>query len=943
MKRFAYLLTLALAGAVSLNLTASSAGASSNPLTIVYPSHDWQRYEKPPVEVKLRIEGDPRLFRAQLNNKDVTGRFKPLSGVVSAVFTAGDLKHGDNNFEARLGADKVWRSFKVRSLRTDAVAGGPISPGPIAQPGSPGADLWIPIQTRIISGDGTKATDYAIKVGNQVYQAPPLSDGSATGYQILLLDRATLEPIYQNSNVSYPAGDVSRVNGLLGLLPNLKKCGDNGCLLVAQSLQTLGWTLAECPVGVCGNLTTPGFFFSAMGGSPDRDLDVANGRTVNTGYSLIANVGPNGGQSGTGYERLTCNQANDCGPGDWIPTAGGRSAISGALVKDNYDAYTFAYPGRAVFVTGTGDSTTHNTISIRGTPNLGEYGSDDIPNGYGAFHVVVIYRDSLQLVYQNTFNFDQLYSDDPGAWTMTRVLEDVRGHGNYMVLISSIGNLWHGNWPAQWSKVGKAIERLGGTYSVFVSLASGDDYAFVGATDTKYGEGSVEASLVISRATHPAGSSLKKSKLRGVLAQNNRGNYRPILSNLTSPYDQSTIGIVDAVALQPPVPWPDLTGAVGSNNAYHYIGQKAFKVDDIRGSYTSEIVTITQGDVEGVEYDESGCNCSKPEFDAVKSQLVDEAIYVSDIRALKTAIKDMQGLIHGEGNTIIEDAYTEVSSSLQVDKDKSVTPKWLTVVEFFASSVGDGIAITAGPEAKLGFDMLNGLLHTTLSLSNDKLGVSKTSLATTFANLKDRTDEDFNNAETMTGNLFNLILSDWGRIQALGMRITTNQIVWTGTTATTSLRAINLGLKREYFIRFYNELPYVLEHWTNIAEGALPQNLTPICRYYKHGVPSGYCDEWLKAQTETWLALPSSPTGQTPSPTNDQQNYDIYLISKGTDRCNGLPHLVDGSLLQKLFTPIDPTCNSDCPTQLGVYKPYFFLYENRLPLKTDLSHHCSFP
>jgi hypothetical protein len=100
----------------------------------------------------------------------------------------------------------------------------------------------------------------------------------------------------------------------------------------------------------------------------------------------------------------------------------------------------------------------------------------------GAFHVVVIYRDSLQLVYQNTFNFDELYSDDPSVWTMTSALNDVANRGNYMVLISSIGNLpaKPNYWQAQWVRVGQALERLGGTYSLFMSLAAGDDYTFVG-------------------------------------------------------------------------------------------------------------------------------------------------------------------------------------------------------------------------------------------------------------------------------------------------------------------------------------------------------------------------------------------------------------------------------------------------------------------------------
>lgn len=279
--------TMFLTAAMFLNLMPALAEAAAKPLTVLSPDARGAELTAP-VEVIVRVRNArPDRFRAELNGRDVTHLFGPLNGGTrQAVFTAAHLREGRNRFEARLGWHRAQRIFHVKSLED---GGGP----------PPGADqraLYVPIQTRVVSGDGAQASDYAIKVGEQTYTAPLLSGGGATGYQILLLDRRTLVPV---SNVSVPMNSEDDTGWLSQAVNNRQQCGDYGCLAVVQSLQFAGWT-PRCdpyqnPDCYKNSPITPGVIFGEIGGSdsPAR-IDYADGTTPHTGYSLIANVGPNG-------------------------------------------------------------------------------------------------------------------------------------------------------------------------------------------------------------------------------------------------------------------------------------------------------------------------------------------------------------------------------------------------------------------------------------------------------------------------------------------------------------------------------------------------------------------------------------------------------------------------------------------------------------------------
>lgn len=73
------------------------------------------------------------------------------------------------------------------------------SPHPVASAGA-GSSGSIRIQTRVITGDGSQATNYSLVVGTNQYVAPPLAQGGSSGFHLVMLSRQTLGLV---SNASY--------------------------------------------------------------------------------------------------------------------------------------------------------------------------------------------------------------------------------------------------------------------------------------------------------------------------------------------------------------------------------------------------------------------------------------------------------------------------------------------------------------------------------------------------------------------------------------------------------------------------------------------------------------------------------------------------------------------------------------------------------------------
>ena len=322
-----------------------------------------------PVVIKLEFpEGSSdKQFSANLNGLDVTHLFTPLrNGTRSAILYRRNINLGGNSFTASDGASVAKVHFTFRQ--------------PAGVPGSSSQSLgnYVSIQTRSIQGNGSQLSDYGITIGSTTQWAPNTTyldltangpDG-LTGFQVLLVDRATGSVV---SNTSFGTAVELGAEIFEFLLEDssfYSGCGEFGCLVFIQDFQAStvnGYQprVAAAPV--------------EAGGSALLDT------YPTTTYSLISSVSPVGGAPQfSGYESILAKES---------------AAISGVLIPDNFNAYSFASPSRVTFSTGTAPSSTSNTVTIGST----KYTSATVPAGQGGLHVVEVDRKSLVLLAEATY------------------------------------------------------------------------------------------------------------------------------------------------------------------------------------------------------------------------------------------------------------------------------------------------------------------------------------------------------------------------------------------------------------------------------------------------------------------------------------------------------------------------------------------------------------
>lgn len=856
------------------------------------------------LQVNFANGADPTQLIASLNGRDISTQFGPaVNGARSAKVDWPDVNIGRNTFLAMDAAAQATTSFRVDVALTQNSVG-----------------RLIPIQTRVVTGDGTHPGDYSVVVGSNSYQAPDPGDG-AVGFQVVQLDRATLNLV---SNVSYPTSTTDQVNTMISALTpnqfnvNYENCGVLGCILVIQSLNEIGQT--PCGTGTYNSSCATSSYaslFANLGGS--GDISAANGTQNFASYSLLTNISQGGVNdfslpAGSGYERLACTSNNittpNCGT---LPVPGfdstGTAQTSGVLILDNHDAYTFAYNARPVtFSTGVGGSSTQNTITVNGV----QYASSSISPGQGAFQLVVLNRTTLALITNQTFTFDQL-----GI-----MLDNIESLDNYneLFFVASIGSMFHStSQDIAWYLLGEAIQQIGGTYETFVQVNDStglDDYSLVGAASNPnsglmpfYG---AEASSVISIPTLGART---RSNIQGILSVDHQGYFSPALSSLNSTFGENNLALVTAASLQLPKPFPfPETGNAGQSDAYVWISQ-ALCCDDIRGQYTNlnASATLWLSELQGLHFP-ADQSFSMNDFYTMKDQLLTEFQYVALVRLFETNIADMYQNQQSNVSLLLSQAYNTIQNALHPPPTMTIRkPSPLQIAEG-ALPIGEDLLSVAGPPgavAKAGVDTTLFTIRLCLEEANDGHGAplappTRVQVAEiTDADLAGDAANTFAASLVTLGNGFDRILTDWGRLQAVGEPLASGQITWTPDAAGFALQGFDISARREYFEKFFAAL-YGIEHVEKASVGNLPDQINSSCTG-KSYLPV----------TESTAAFAVAPTLQQPTTDNDQQIYDGYLLL-GNQKCSNAPSALPSTF--DLFGNIDP----NQPNNLGEYRPYFF-------------------
>jgi hypothetical protein len=333
-----------------------------------------------PATVTLNLQSGATLANTTvtLDGTNITSSFAASGTTATATVSAG-VYLGNNRLKAVIGANTVKAGFIYDPSST---TGGGLPPG---GSGSTVLSDVIPIQTRVQMTNASNEPVWGIQIGQTAYPAP---DNTQAGVQVLVLQRTNLNQI---SNTDYSLADATSMqNFATAVGPGLNgnfyttSCGIQGCLVIVQSLNTIG-TLPCFSFGVACSL-----FQVAITGLGGTNLLNSGGISdVNSlAYSLIANVTPAGLHTGSSYERITCQSADGCiqqgapsqtqivngtvpnGVDGTLPnlastgatgttaiaataylpamTVSNNGAMAGTLVLDNYNAYTFNYSEPAI-------------------------------------------------------------------------------------------------------------------------------------------------------------------------------------------------------------------------------------------------------------------------------------------------------------------------------------------------------------------------------------------------------------------------------------------------------------------------------------------------------------------------------------------------------------------------------------------------------------------
>jgi hypothetical protein len=855
-------------------------------------------------------------FRALLDGVDITSQFGTVAnGDVQITVTKPAINFGFNQLQVTLGTQRVSTQF---NYNPNALPGAQASPATLGQ--------LVPIQTRVLkpNGNPTVTSDWGIELGSesvktaQYYWADTTSNCTGACFQVVLLKRTDLSLV---SNKVYETGDAQGIANFGSVIaPSqamISSCGNPGCLEIIQSIGQVGPTECgsagssqdpncQCPEHVGGlwggsyagpnfvpdcslanqqanNMTiggTYGSYFTQIGASSTIAFAANNS---NVAYSYIGNIG-NGANPfastpintyspGVFSERLTCSDSgSSCGnfpngidisgsapEGD--PTQNGN--ISGALVLDNNNAYTFTQVAAPVTFTMAvaPDSTPTNpknllTISTS-TPTADE-SADNLPittgrdgkNHQGGFHMSVYDATTFQPYMNATYTI--LYSNPntlpAHVENLSQMPSDLDKFTSrrFVVFIASIGDLYHdgpyGNTGLSgedvWDQVAQRIVRLGGTYVTFEMLdnvnfskpnngnsSGNDDYALVGRpwiieSDVAQPYAAEESSQ-ISRQTSV---SPVASNMQGVLKMDREGYYAPSVHSNYEGFVPDVVTTMASASYQSPIYWP-LDGpndTPESISAYQWVSQELC-CDDIRTAYVNlnAAPDAWLAQMQTLTYDPAKYADTLPQqgFDGpnlttVEAQLTLEFKYLSAVRQFQSNVTSLYADQQANVGLILQQAQDAVEGAIPIPPDSSSSSaSWTGILNDVFNVMGPvgGLLPLADPETEGisgGLYVALGVGSTLLDVASDEANdasgnplAQQEAIETTASNLAQKAADEYAQNLIALGAQFDRVASDWGRLKTVGSPLSNNLVPWDARATGILLQSFDLSSRREYFAR----------------------------------------------------------------------------------------------------------------------------------------------
>jgi hypothetical protein len=631
--------------------------------------------------------------------------------------------------------------------------------------------------------NGVRDTRPGIQVGDTFYPNPSPAGPGNYFMQWLTLDRETLTPIDpvtgtpSKTGNGWVDGTADRDHGVGALKTAL--ASQDVDQLVILSFPRFG--VGGRPPVQQGQIDDFNDAMKTLGVGPiDKGILQASNKLA------IVGVPSGGGSSG----RYTHGGRVSDGLTGWLmPDA----------VKDGY-AFRFRFqPERPAFDTSSSSTPATNTMTVRD-----QHVDAALPAGAtGGFQVAIIDPIDFAVVNQAVFATNGVADPATGLSAMAKFLNDNAGL-RYHIAVQSIGQVvpppaptvppLEGVLPPQyepgpslraWYDVGSALAAYGANPHIFNTVDG--SYAFLGGPELHKSEGADSSSAVV---IDPTKKQYESGTLRGRVSMRADGYWTPTVADGSGSFESSLYDMV----FRSPTPWPYTAGgafppqkncpAPGNDTAAYAAALSYIALgihlpadqSDLRAAYVKrdQDTWSDQKTDLGLLQFESRHGFGEAEFCNLKAQLQQEFDWLDRTKELFDSYKQALGSSGNLEQADLQQIGQAIQTAIAVD-DTGAEIGW-TVGGFvgnlvsagltLASTTPEGAAVLAAWEALVAvYELVRELVSETGAGSPAPVGDQVTS------KVEDLSADVANHLfDTATGlvRLRDVIISDYGRLQALG-------------------------------------------------------------------------------------------------------------------------------------------------------------------------------
>jgi hypothetical protein len=302
----------------------------------------------------------------------------------------------------------------------------------------------------------------------------------------------------------------------------------------------------------------------------DRQRDLVSPRQAPGSAVGVAGAPAGSAYVTFAYRQLEDNECTGTTCDEWakIGNQVGMLRLNGVVGKYDFIYTDFVDFDTEVNQTATQIASSNTTIRLGDrTFAMANPGSADSATGLGGFHLLRLNARTLEPYAESVYRTNI----DPGsenAGEVQRLAADLKASADQadrpLVILQGYG--YPRGKSAAWDDAAKAVERLGGTRQVFLSMNTTDPRPLNGEDANRRGPYALVGRVGMSAPHSEARYSLtgRPGRIRGVLMRSRDGGFEPMLAAPVRPDGQTTVNneLIE-ISNQAPTPFPQFKDSKG--------------------------------------------------------------------------------------------------------------------------------------------------------------------------------------------------------------------------------------------------------------------------------------------------------------------------------------------------------------------------------------------